>query len=944
VICAWDLHLDLQQASLPEHDEKLSPAPATTFRQQVQAHTHWINDIALAQSNQALVSASSDITVKLWRPAATDRMPPQPIGYHSDYVKTLAVPSSASDWIASGGLDRKICVWDLNGAGEKLCINVGDDEAGSLSNKEKGSVYALAATHNMLASGGPESTVRVWDSRSGKRITKLVGHTDNIRDVLVSQDGSTVMTASSDRTVKIWSTMGGRCMFTLTMHDASVWSLFSTDPDLSVFYSSDKSGLVAKTDTRDVIELDEGISVAVAQEHEGVHKVIAAGDCIWTATSRPSISRWRDVNTEHAGIDVPESYNSHRMSMSTMKSRYPSPPNARESQSRPRANGMAKRKIPLKHFLRLSNTSYFPTPQIEGDKRASLIEGQKDGAHPEVVTMQPVRAQPEYSIEGQNGLIKHVMLNDRKRVLTLDTAGEVMMWDLLKCVPIRSYGKRHLEDVQREVNTAATVANWCTVDTRTGSVAVILEENTCFDAEMYADELDLDEDIEFREDQRINLGKWVLRYLFSNLITEEIRRDQAFRKYLLETKDQKKLERENAPSSIQIPTTQPNGWNSEAAGSASVTTPRAINGAAKVTTPGFGIGIATPGIFGSPAKSATAAAAPLSPTNEEEHPLDKRASRQSEGSTDRNSDYFSSSKVPNVELTAPGGAGKGPVTPGEANEEATTPGAEATAKDMPSKQGLFGKKFRTGMSFSGMKKIGRTSTSDRDKPAVVEEKEETESDSRSSKTSNSRAVDDNLLGTIQKTRYAYEDSLQAQIQNQQAHENGLPVPEPGPIDLPSAITPSLPADTPVLKPPLNTTILIQEDRPEAGGVADLFEGTVGSLGEQCDQLEKTAPMWLGEVLLKNQIPVKDIVKISFVLEPYHDSGLPGVASDGNNRLNANRMLRAKKILAYVAERIEPMPTEKEKENMGDAANLKPEEYLELWCHNEVTLLLPTPAR
>ncbi|KAI7640617.1 WD40 repeat-like protein, partial [Hortaea werneckii] len=247
----------------------------------------------------------------------------QPIGFHSDYVKTLAVPSQNSDWIASGGLDRKIYTWDLNGGGQKLCIDASEDESSSLAAREKGSVYALGATNNVLASGGPESTVRVWDARSGKRITKLVGHTDNIRDVLISEDGSKIMTASSDRTVKVWSTGAGRCMYTLTMHDASVWSLFSENPDLSVFYSGDKSGMIAKTDTRDVNELDEGLSVAVAQEHDGVQKVVAAGDCIWAATSRPSINRWRDVNTEDAEIEVPESYKMKRASVATTQARYP---------------------------------------------------------------------------------------------------------------------------------------------------------------------------------------------------------------------------------------------------------------------------------------------------------------------------------------------------------------------------------------------------------------------------------------------------------------------------------------------------------------------------------------------------------------------------------------------------------------------------------------------
>jgi len=56
--------------------------------------------------------------------------------------------------------------------------------------------------------------------------------------------------------------------------------------------------------------------------------------------------------------------------------------------------------------------------------------------------------------------------------------------------------------VAPEVNTTESVANWCAVDTRTGRLACVLEENHCFDAEMYADELELEESSHFREDQR----------------------------------------------------------------------------------------------------------------------------------------------------------------------------------------------------------------------------------------------------------------------------------------------------------------------------------------------------------------------------------------------------------------------------------------------------------
>ena len=933
MICAWDLNLDLTRPAVGHDGEEVKPSslPATAFRQQVQAHTHWINDVALADNNQALVSASSDITVKLWRPCATDRMPPQTIGLHSDYVKTLAVPSLTSDWVASGGLDRKICLWDLSGAGQKLSIDVGSDENGSLGSKEKGSVYALAATTNTVASGGPESTVRVWDTRSAQRITKLAGHTDNIRDILVSQDGTTILTASSDQTVKVWSTLAGRCMFTLTMHDASVWSLFSSHPDLSIFYSSDRFGLIAKTDTRNVTELDEGLCVAVAQEHEGVHKIKQAGDFIWTATSRPSISRWRDVNTDDADIDIPANYTIRHPNVQAAKLRHPSSPGMEEGGAnfhRINKDGTTKRKIPLKHILRLSNTVYFPTPlPTEGDKRSSVVDrGSTDGAGAEAVAMLPVRNLPDFSVEGQTGLIKHVMLNDRRRVLTTDTAGEVVMWDLLECVPIQSFGKRHLEDVKNEIVTNTSVTNWCAVNTRTGNVAVVLEENTAFDAEMYADELDLDDDVELREDQRINLGKWVLRYLFSGLIDEEMKRDEVCRRQLLASFEEKKMQRENAPTSIQMPQTYTNGWHQETAESADAT-PRAVQGV-KPTTPGWGISLATPAIgSGAPLGKNTSAPNALTPPAEEDNGTHKPHA-------DR--DYFSTNRPPNPDIASPGGVTKAIATPSEAAEEATTPVADGTPTQPPSSAGgKFGKKFSMrGMSFSGIKKIGWNHSNDKDKVAVQAEKDEVESDSRSAKTENSRVVDDNLLGTVQKVRYGYEDSLQQQVQTQQAHANGLPVTARPTIELPPAIVPSQPSETPVLRIPPETIILIQEERPEAGGVADLFEGTVGALAESCDIVEKVAPMWLGDVLLRNQIPQKDIVKVSFVLEPFEKGGLPSIATDGNNRLNANRMLRAKKVLAYVAERIEPPPEEGE-------VRPKAEDFLELWCHNQVSLITKT---
>jgi WD repeat-containing protein 48 len=56
--------------------------------------------------------------------------------------------------------------------------------------------------------------------------------------------------------------------------------------------------------------------------------------------------------------------------------------------------------------------------------------------------------------------------------------------------------------VEHLVNTVEAVAPWCSIDLSSGNLTVVLEPFNCFDAEVYADELELPEAVEFREDQR----------------------------------------------------------------------------------------------------------------------------------------------------------------------------------------------------------------------------------------------------------------------------------------------------------------------------------------------------------------------------------------------------------------------------------------------------------
>lgn len=309
----------------------------------------------------------------------------------------------------------------------------------------------------------------------------------------------------------------------------------------------------------------------------------------------------------------------------------------------------------------------------------------------------------------------------------------------------------------------------------------------------------------------------------------------------------------------------------------------------------MGIGLATP-ILPGVREEATAS------------PMDKRISE----------DYFSSA----ITSATNNGQPKPATTPAtDPVEEKTNKSEDGKEKDEKKDKDKdkgdgkgFGKKFR--MSF-GTKKLGRSGSSTvAEKPAVVDEKA---AESESSSTHEpEKEFEENFLGVVQKIQNDYEKQL---ADNPEKHVE-------------TKITPSLPNETPVLKIPLGTKVILQEETD--GGNAELYRGTVESVGQEADEIERCAPQWLAEVLLLNTIPQKEPVKVSFVLHPQPESGLLGLApADGNNRLNANKMLRVKKILAYVAERIDPTLEQDEHNPEKNPDALKPEEYLELYCNDQL---------
>ena len=57
----------------------------------------------------------------------------------------------------------------------------------------------------------------------------------------------------------------------------------------------------------------------------------------------------------------------------------------------------------------------------------------------------PLRLEADEVIEGEHGLVRCVMLNDRMHALTVDTAGEVAVWDVVRGACVGRYAAGDVE-------------------------------------------------------------------------------------------------------------------------------------------------------------------------------------------------------------------------------------------------------------------------------------------------------------------------------------------------------------------------------------------------------------------------------------------------------------------------------------------------------------------
>ncbi|XP_046844999.1 F-box/WD repeat-containing protein 7-like [Xenia sp. Carnegie-2017] len=103
-------------------------------------------------------------------------------------------------------------------------------------------VLSVSSYENLVASGGYDKTIKIWDSRTGTLIQSLTGHSKGVW-CLNFLSKTLLISGSHDASIRVWNLRTGMCVRLLLSHRGPVWNLQRKD-EILVSGSGDKTAKV----------------------------------------------------------------------------------------------------------------------------------------------------------------------------------------------------------------------------------------------------------------------------------------------------------------------------------------------------------------------------------------------------------------------------------------------------------------------------------------------------------------------------------------------------------------------------------------------------------------------------------------------------------------------------------------------------------------------------
>ncbi|MBI4870676.1 MAG: WD40 repeat domain-containing protein [Candidatus Riflebacteria bacterium] len=257
----WDLTAGQLLATLSGHEDEITACVATP-------------------DGKSLISASRDRTLRLWKlgpglQGLTFR------GHRSEVTACAVAPDGFR--LVSASRDETLRIWDLETGAELFTLGE-PSTVGRIGPKRghKAEVVACAVTPDgrRIVSASRDKTLKLWDTASGKELGTLEGHGGEVTAIAVAPDGDRAVSASEDGTLRIWNLAALLPLLTLTGHQSRVHACLVTPDGRRVVSAS-------RDRTLKVWDLATGRQLATLEGHS---KDVKTTTCILTPDGQRLLS------------------------------------------------------------------------------------------------------------------------------------------------------------------------------------------------------------------------------------------------------------------------------------------------------------------------------------------------------------------------------------------------------------------------------------------------------------------------------------------------------------------------------------------------------------------------------------------------------------------------------------------------------------------------------
>ena len=178
------------------HDHKIHiwDVPTATKIHTLAGHEGRITGLSF-RSNDDLISASEDSTVRLWNVSEEREIR----RFRAEFGQVTSIALSPDEQqVILGVTDGTLRLWEINTRLPPRIFRGHEDVVLSVDFSSDG---------EQIASGSDDNTVRLWDVSTGALVETFVGHEERVWSVAIQPGGDLIASGSWDGTVRLWKSM-----------------------------------------------------------------------------------------------------------------------------------------------------------------------------------------------------------------------------------------------------------------------------------------------------------------------------------------------------------------------------------------------------------------------------------------------------------------------------------------------------------------------------------------------------------------------------------------------------------------------------------------------------------------------------------------------------------------------------------------------------------------